>query len=290
MAFDDVMRVASGWFTPIEAAAAVAAQLKLADSGQSAPPEIAEKLRAVSEAAGLGDLDALAPHERGIALGLIQLYLHQASDLLADPGRETGWRFTDPVILDGWGRASTMVPSLISGAVLGGGDVASFLDVGTGVGLLAVAAANLWPNSTIVGVDRWESSLQRARANVAQAGLGERIEIRTQDVVDVDDVDRFDLVWVPTFFLTEATVTAALPGLLRSMRPGGRIVLGTSQAPPDALAAAVGALRTVRGGGEDLDPKQGVALLEQHGFESADLVTFPPPVPIVLVVGTKPAT
>ena len=38
---------------------------------------------------------------------------------------------------------------------------------------------------------------------VAQAGLGYRIELRKQDVAEVDDVDRYDCVWVPTFFLTE---------------------------------------------------------------------------------------
>ena len=289
MAFDDVMGAVSGWITSIGAASAVAAQLSLDQSGQSAPPEIADALRAVSEAAGVGDLGALAPHERGIALGLIQLYLHQADDLLADPTRQPGWLFTDPVILDGWGRASTMIPSLIAGGVPAVGDVTSFLDVGTGVGLLAVAAANLWPACTIVGVDRWDTSLERARANVAQAGLGDRIEIRTQDVADVADVDRFDLAWVPTFFLREATLAAALPGLRRALTPGGRIVLGTSQAPPNPLAAAVSALGTVRGGGDDLDPKRGIELLEQSGFESAEVVTFPPPVPVVFVVGTKAA-
>lgn len=289
MAFDDVMRAVSGWGNSISAASAVAAQLSLDLSGQSAPPEIADALRAVAEAAGLGDLGELAPHERGIALGIIQLYLHQASDLLADPAREPGWLFTDPVILDGWGRGSTMVPMMIANNVLGGAEVTSFLDVGTGVGLLAVAAAGLWPNSTIVGLDRWDASLERARANVAQAGLGDRVELRKQDVADIDDEERFDLEWVPTFFLTEAKLESALPRLLRASTAGGRIVLGTFVPPPDPLAAAAQALTTVRGGGADLDPKRGAELLEQHGFESVEVVSLPGPAPLGFVVGTKPA-
>ncbi len=71
-----------------------------------------------------------------------------------------------------------MVPPMIAGANPALQDIASFLDVGTGVGQLAVAAAGLWPRATIVGIDVWQPSLERARANVAQAGLGERIELR----------------------------------------------------------------------------------------------------------------
>jgi tRNA1(Val) A37 N6-methylase TrmN6 len=68
-----------------------------------------------------------------------------------------------------------MIPALIATAYPDLVNVRSFLDVGTGVGLLAVAAARVWPAATIVGIDPWEPSLERARANVAQAGLDGRM-------------------------------------------------------------------------------------------------------------------
>ena len=38
-----------------------------------------------------------------------------------------------------------------------------FLDVGSGIGLLAVAAAGVWPQATVVGIDVWGPSLTTLR-------------------------------------------------------------------------------------------------------------------------------
>ena len=51
MPFEDVMSTVMGWVTATEALAAVGAELSLAQNGQTAPPEIAAALRAVSTAA-----------------------------------------------------------------------------------------------------------------------------------------------------------------------------------------------------------------------------------------------
>ena len=77
-------------------------------------------------------------------LGLIRLSLHQATDLVEEPDRAPGWTYTNTAILDGYGKGSSMIPGLIASAHPDLADVTSFLDVGTGVGLLAVAAANVW--------------------------------------------------------------------------------------------------------------------------------------------------
>src|SRR5262249_3212437 len=155
-------------------------------------------------AAGLGPLDGLAPPERAMIATRIEVVLREALDVIQQPARAPGWAFTDPVILDGWGRGSAVVPGIIAGLTPELADVTDFLDVGTGGGLLAVAAAATWPQASVVGIDTWGPSLERAAANVAGAGLDERVSLRSQDVGAVDDVDRFDCIWVPTFFLTEA--------------------------------------------------------------------------------------
>ncbi|HET9051818.1 MAG TPA: class I SAM-dependent methyltransferase, partial [Candidatus Dormibacteraeota bacterium] len=252
MSFVDVMGAVLRWTTGIEAAAALGAELSLMQSGQSAPPEIAARLRAVSAAAGLDGLEELTPQQRAIMVGIVRLHLHHAEDLLDSPARAAGWTYTDPVILDGWGRGSTVVPSIIAAAIPELGEVRSFLDVGTGVGLLAVSAAALWPEASIVGLDTWEPSLARARANIAGAGLQERIALREQNVADIEDVDAFDVSWVPTFFISPTALTEAVRRLVRATRPGGWIVLGRFLNPPDPVASAVGSLRTIRGGGSEL--------------------------------------
>ena len=289
MAFEDFMAVFGRWMVGVEAFAAVGADLALRQSGEAGPPEVVDAVRAVSEAAGLGDLDEqLQPPQQAMVLALVRLYLRQAADLLDEPGRQPGWSFTDPVILDGWGRGSMMVPGMIVAGAPEIGDVGDFLDVGTGVGLLAVTAANVWPNASIVGIDTWEPSLERARANVSAAGLGDRITLIHQDVAELDEADRYDCIWVPTFFLTEPVLDAALPNVWRAARPGGWIVLGRLAPPPDPLADAVGRLRTIRGGGCALDTKRAVELLENLGCTAVRPVPAPPGVPMEFIVGQKP--
>ena len=180
MAFEDVMGIVSRWMVATEAFAALGAELTLKQSGETAPPEIVAALRGVSVAAGIGDLDELTPPQQQMVAAMARTYIHQAADLLGDPARAAGWTFTDPAILDGWGRGSMMVPMLIA-ATPELREVERFLDVGTGVGLLAVSAAGVWPNATIVGIDRWDPSLERGSGqrhaggprradHVAQAG------------------------------------------------------------------------------------------------------------------------
>lgn len=289
MSFEQTMQTVGAWTGAVEALAALGAELMLKQSDQPAPPEIVAALRKVSEAAGIGDLDELAPPQRGILLAQVQAALHQFTELVELPGRESGWTFTDPVILDGWGRGSTLVPPMLAAAHEDLKDVTSFLDVGTGVGFLAIAAAGLWPKATIVGIDIWEPSLARARAHVAEAGLQDRITLREQNVTDVDDVNAYDAAWVPTFFLTESVLSKALPGLLRALRPGGWAAFGRFVSPSDPLTAATAALRTIRGGGADHDPKRLFELLEEAGFTSIQHIPPKGPMPIDLILGQKPS-
>ena len=198
--------------------------------------------------------------------------LHQATDLLDDPGRPPGWTFIDPVILQGWGRGSAVVPGALAAAVPELAGVRSFLDVGSGIGLLAVAAAGVWPQATVVGIDVWGPSLEAAAANVRVAGLDDRIVLRDQDVAALDDSDAYDCAWFPTFFVTEPVLEAAMPRLYRALRPGGWLVLGRMAPPPDPLAQAVSTLRTIRGGGGDFDANRLVAAFEAVGCTAVRVV------------------
>jgi SAM-dependent methyltransferase len=288
MAMEDVMPVVSQWSVAIEAAAALSAQLRLQQTGESAPPEVAAALRNVGEAAGVGDLSDLAPPQQAMVMFLINSSLHHALELIQNPTREPGWTYTEPAILDGYGRGSMAVPGMIASGIPELGDVGSFLDVGTGVGLLAVAAASTWPNAHVVGIDIWEPSLERARANVNQAGLDDRITLRTENLADLGDDNAFDLVWIPTFFLRETAIADALPAVLRATRSGGWVVLGLFATPPAPLAEAVNALKLLRGGGDVLEGKRAIELLERAGFSSAHVAPKTAPIPMDLVVAQKP--
>src|SRR5215472_6965086 len=187
MPFEDVMTTVSGWLVATEALAAVGAELALRQAPEPGHPGVTSALQAVSAAAGLPDLGELPPPQRDMVLGLIRMGLHQAADLLDDPGRPPGWTFTNPAILQGWGRGSAMVPAALAAAAPELADVRSFLDVGTGVGLLAVAAARVWPAATITGIDIWAPAVEVGAQNIEKAGLGDRITLREQDVAALDD-------------------------------------------------------------------------------------------------------
>src|SRR5206468_3263597 len=112
--------------------------LELRQSGEAAPPEIVAALRAVSVAAGLEGVDELPPPQQMMLAAVARMYARHAVEILEHPARPAGWTYSDPEILDGWGRGSMMVPPMIAGAAPELANVESFLDVGTGVGLLAV--------------------------------------------------------------------------------------------------------------------------------------------------------
>jgi SAM-dependent methyltransferase len=288
MSFEDVMTVLSRWLTATEALAAVGAELTLKQAPKAGHPAVVDALQAVSAAAGLTGLDELTGPQRQMVTGLIRMGLHQASDLLDDPGRPPGWTFTDPAILQGWGRGSAVVPGALAAAVPELAGVRSFLDVGSGIGLLAVAAAGVWPQATVVGIDVWGPSLEAAAANVRAAGLGDRITLRDQNVTALDDSDTYDCAWFPTFFVTEPVLEAAMPRLYRALRPGGWLVLGRMTSPPDPLAQAVSTLRTIRGGGADFDAKRLIEALEAVGCTAARVVPRQGPAPMEYVIGQRP--
>lgn len=288
MSFEDVMTVLSRWLTATEALAAVGAELTLKQAPEPGHPAVVDALQAVSAAAGLTGLDELTGPQRQMVTGLIRMGLHQASDLLDDPGRPPGWTFTDPATLQGWGRGSAVVPGALAAAVPELAGVRSFLDVGSGIGLLAIAAAGVWPRATVVGIDVWGPSLEAAAANVQAAGLGGRITLRDQDVVAFDDTDAYDCAWFPKFFVTEPVLEAAMPRLYRALRPGGWLVLGRMAPAPDRLAQAVSTLRTIRGGGADFDAKRLVTALEAVGCTAVRVLPRQGPAPMEYVIGQRP--
>lgn len=285
MAFEDVMATVMQMLTATEAVAAIAAELSLRSSGRAADPGIETALAGVSAAAGV-DLGALEPSQQAMLLNFIGVSFRQVEDMLSDPARSPGWVFTDPVVLEGVGRSSMVIPSLLVAAPELA-NVTSLLDVGVGVGWLAIGATSAWPTANVVGIDVWEPSLDRARANVSAAGLDSRIELRNQDVTTMSDVDVYDCAWIPTFFIPEKDLSAAVSKTVDALRPGGWVVLGRFETPPNPLAAATSVLRTTRSGGSNLDVEQTTDLLRGAGCTSIRALDRTGPLPIAFVIGQK---
>lgn len=75
----------------------------------------------------------------------------------------------------------------------GGAGPTRILDLGTGPGTLLLAALDIWPNATGLGIDLSRRALSYAAANARRLGLEGRAELRLGDWAEGLD-DRFDLI------------------------------------------------------------------------------------------------
>ena len=265
-----------------EALAALGALIRLRVGDVHAYPEVEDALEATVAALGVRsaweevDADELAP----ILPTLLSLF-QESLDLVSDPLRAPGWSATDVRLLESQGAESATFPAALERAIapkLPGlldalaSEPAAFLDVGVGVAGLSIAMCQRWPSLTIVGLDPWAPALELARRNVVAARLQERIALRAQRVQELDEIDAFDLAWLPAPFLAKDVVPAALERVRRSLRPGGWLIFGMYRGEGE-LGMALAQLRTVRSGGSALSAKAAESLLVDAGL--GDVVTLP---------------
>jgi predicted O-methyltransferase YrrM len=211
----------------------------------------------------------------------------------APEAREAGWRHTDPAILQAQGDSSATLALLVKMSMLPQmGDLASrlegpdtrFLDVGVGVGSLAIAMCRMFPQLRVVGVDSYELPLSMARQNVARAGLEGRIELVQSAIETLATDEKFDLAWLPTFFIADGALPAATARVHAALRPGGWILYPTgNNANAPAQHSAVFGLVTHLWGGPDLSIERAESLLKEAGFTSVRAVQGPAWAPAMLI-------
>ena len=126
--------------TNAQGLAALAARLRLDQLGVEGDPAVRSQLDRALDALGAREhVEELDDGERSMLLAFARSYLAQGLDLVDDPVRTGAWSYTDPVLLEAQGSASAVVARLIADAGLGS-PTPRILDVGTGVGGLAVAS------------------------------------------------------------------------------------------------------------------------------------------------------
>lgn len=276
MGTDRVLKAAVPMLGMAEALAALGASLRLRRDGSTAEPELAACLDAVLDALGVGDaVNALDEHETVALLGIVEGFLAQAADFVVEPAR-AGWNYQEPSILVAQGYSSALIAGILTRFVVPalGNDLTGrlehgdgpFLDVGVGVAALSIALCRSCPSLRVVGIDPWEPALALAREYVAAAGLQTRIELRRLAAETLQDVDAYDLAWVPTFFIPGAVLERVIERVHVALRPGGWALLGLYARPGDPFRDALADLRTVRHGGSLLTPRQAAARLERAGL------------------------
>ncbi|MGB5134366.1 MAG: peptide chain release factor N(5)-glutamine methyltransferase [Prochlorococcaceae cyanobacterium] len=129
-------------------------------------------------------------------------------------------------------------------------------DLGTGSGCLALALAQLWPRSRGVAVDLSREALAQARANLAAAGVADRVELMAGSWWDPLQSlwGQLELVvanppYIPT------SVWAALEPVVRDHEPSLAL---------DGGVDGLGAIRAIAAGAGAALAPAGLLLLEHH--------------------------
>ena len=110
----------------------------------------------------------------------------------------------------------------------GGAGPDRILDLGTGPGTLLLAALDIWPAATGLGIDRSPAALALARRNAERLGFAERAEFRTGDWGE-GVAARFDLVLCNPPYVEAG---ASLPADVSRWEPAEALYAG-----PDGLDA-----------------------------------------------------
>jgi ubiquinone/menaquinone biosynthesis C-methylase UbiE len=110
------------------------------------------------------------------------------------------------------------------------------LDVGCGTGTLAIAAARAAPGVLVRGLDADPAILARARDKAATSKTEIEFDEALSTELPYDDAS-FDVVLSTLFFhhLPDVDKRRTARGLLRVLRPGGRLVVADVGRPHDAL-------------------------------------------------------
>jgi SAM-dependent methyltransferase len=257
----------------MDALAAIGAELRRRRDGLPVAAPVRDLIDQVVRGVDPDLLTDVSADQQATALGIIDSFFRQASDLLEHPERAPGWSYDDPVVIDGQGMTSrAFVRAFESAAATTPAFAATlarpgvFLDVGAGAGWLAIEVARCWPAWTVVAIDRWAPALELARRNIAAAHMQHRITLRRQDVDELDDRGVFSLAWLPGPFLAADAVRRSLERLQRALVPGGWLVFSLFATEPTRWGEALRALKVVRNGGHPWTKAELDEMLAAHGF------------------------
>ena len=275
------------------------AALALATRDDS-PPELraaAGELLAVAGLTGApgGPLRGLGTSTPGQIASQAAAPLHQASALVS--GRGISWNAQSDEALLAQGNASAqgarpfaqfMLPMMgdLAGRLAAPG--ARMLDIGTGVGALAVSFAETFPQLHVLGIDVLDRALALARQTIAASGAAARVTVCNMDVADFADDIGFDVAWLPAPFIPQPALSAGLPRVTAALRPGGWLMAGHGKFGGTAIEDALTRLKTIAYGGTPLDEAAACRLLRDAGLTSVRPVPTPRGVPAI-TIGQKPA-
>jgi ubiquinone/menaquinone biosynthesis C-methylase UbiE len=174
------------------------------------------------------------------------------------------------------------------------------LDVGSGEGFHLIHYALRYPRSRLVGIELDHALVEKAREEIAEQFLEERVSLREGDVNQLDERGTYDLI---TLNLTLHDVCSSescrdvLARLFRALKPEGTLLVSEIPYPdsirryrdgrwPRLLSGVQ--LHLAMAGCEMITQRQLYRWMEEGGFENMRSIPQPNPARVV-VLGEKPA-
>jgi 2-polyprenyl-3-methyl-5-hydroxy-6-metoxy-1,4-benzoquinol methylase len=163
-------------------------------------------------------------------------------------------------------------------------------DVGSGFGTSTIIMAQAYPNSTFVGIDSHQPSIEKARERAAAAGVADRVTFKVADSSDLGGT--YDFIAFFDSLHDMADPAAALRAARAALAPGGSVMLAepiswdtveeTLSAPQARLAAGSSLLVCLPVGlsggpayglGNQSGPARILQLAREAGFGRARVTT-----------------
>ena len=207
-------------------------------------------------------------------------------------------RAYDAVLVDGY---LPLAPGLVE-RLRAGADVA---DIGCGSGHVVNLLAKAFPASRFVGYDLSADALASARREAESYGLT-NVRFEERDVADLPGDATFDVITAFDSIHDQVRPRAVLAGIRRALRDTGTFMMVDMDAssnvednignPVAPFLYAISLMHCLQvslaGDGEGLGTawgrQQAVALLDEAGFSTVDIVDTPPEDPVNVIYVARP--
>ncbi|GAA3231747.1 class I SAM-dependent methyltransferase [Actinocorallia longicatena] len=164
---------------------------------------------------------------------------------------------------------------------------AAVLDARAGTGEGPAAWAEAFPRVRVVGIEPSQRRRALAAETLRISGTGGRVCVLASDLDLLAEEEAFDAVRVPSSGIAPAVLFAALPRLLRALRPDGWLVVQVPGYGEGEHADAMTRWRIVRAGGTPDGPADVMDELERAGFTRLSRPEPPIPLPFAVVVARR---
>lgn len=157
---------------------------------------------------------------------------HQSADFLKDISARSfirGWHQTNETLLQRQGSLSEVIithllPNIPIVHQMLAKENSHLLDIGAGTAKISLKACEVYPLLSVTAVEPADAPHALAEKNIAKSHYHDRVCLKKRLASQLDEIDAFDVIWFPQFFISDEEFEPSLQAAFRALKPGGYIV------------------------------------------------------------------